>query len=172
MPSTPVTRASLSPPATVGGDAFGPTSSVAVSEHGHGHHPVTQYLQGAQLLGESQCQLAGEASCIMRSCVVLVRSLWDRGESLTLELEGLPSNPDCCFIARCPARTTPPSTRPLWPPRAGARYCRAKARLASGRHRTRVRGTIYVVSVAVVLRRRNCSGRGGTTRRERRINLW
>ena len=46
----------------VGGDAFGPASSVAVSEHGHGHHVVTQYLQGAQLLGESQCQLAGEAS--------------------------------------------------------------------------------------------------------------
>ena len=62
MPSTPVTRAPLAPPAAVGGDAFGPTSSVAVSEHGHGHHVVTQYLQGAQLLGESQCQLAGEAA--------------------------------------------------------------------------------------------------------------
>ena len=55
------------PPAAVGGDTFGPTSSVAVSEHGHGHHLVTQYFQGAQLLGESQCQLAGEASCVIRS---------------------------------------------------------------------------------------------------------
>ena len=28
----------LAPPAAVVGGAFGPTSSVAVSEHGHGHH--------------------------------------------------------------------------------------------------------------------------------------
>ena len=36
--STAVTRASGAPPAAVGGAAFGPTSSDAVSEHGHGHH--------------------------------------------------------------------------------------------------------------------------------------
>ena len=38
MRSTAVTRASGAPPAAVGGAAFGPTSSDAVSEHGHGHH--------------------------------------------------------------------------------------------------------------------------------------
>ena len=80
MPSTPVTRASLAPPAAVGGDPFGPTSSVAVSQHGHGHHLVTQYLQGAQLLGESQCQLAGETGATLQPWIIVVRDFpWRPG---------------------------------------------------------------------------------------------
>ena len=61
MPSTPFTRASLAPPAAVGGDAFGPTSSVAVSEHGHGHHLVTQYLKEVRQLRASRAGLAANS---------------------------------------------------------------------------------------------------------------
>ena len=38
LPSHPADRASVALAAAVGGAAFGPTSSDAVSEHGHGHH--------------------------------------------------------------------------------------------------------------------------------------
>ena len=56
-----------------GGAAFGPTSSDAVSEHGHGHHLFQTESETGAAVARSQLRaraqdLAGEASCVRSLC--------------------------------------------------------------------------------------------------------
>ena len=62
--STPVDRAALAAPAAVGGGAFGPTRSVAVSERGHGQHLLQQDLKPVRQLRARAQDLGTEASCV------------------------------------------------------------------------------------------------------------
>ena len=52
------------PPAAPSGAAFGPTSSDAVSEHGHGHHLFQTESETGAAVARSRADLAGEASCM------------------------------------------------------------------------------------------------------------
>ena len=61
MPSTPVDRAALAAPAAVGGGAFGPTRSVAVSERGHGQHLLQQDLKPVRQLRARAQDLGADA---------------------------------------------------------------------------------------------------------------
>ena len=67
VPSTPVTRAPLAPPAALGGGASRPTSSVAVPEHGHGHRPFQTELKPVRQLRARARDLAGETSSVPSS---------------------------------------------------------------------------------------------------------
>jgi len=68
VPSTPVTRAPLAPPAALGGGASRPTSSVAVSEHGHGHRPFQTELKPVRQLRARARDLGTETSCVRSLC--------------------------------------------------------------------------------------------------------
>ena len=67
MPSHPVDRAALTLPAAVGGDAFGRTRSVAVSERGHGHLLLQQDLKPVRQLRARAQDLGGEAAAVPSS---------------------------------------------------------------------------------------------------------
>ena len=67
MPSTPVDRAALAAPAAVGGGAFGPTRSVAVSERGHGQHLLQQDLKPVRQLRARAQDLGTETAAVPSS---------------------------------------------------------------------------------------------------------
>ena len=62
-----VDRAALAPPAAVGGGAFGPTRSVAVSERGHGQHLLQQDLKPMRQLRARAQDLGGETAAVPSS---------------------------------------------------------------------------------------------------------
>ena len=78
MPSHPVDRAALALPAAVGGDAFGRTRSLAISQRGHGHHLLQQNLKEVRQLRARAQDLGTEAAC--------VRSLWYSSTLYQLDL--------------------------------------------------------------------------------------
>ena len=57
--------------AAVGGDTFGRTRSLAISQRGHGHHLLQQNLKEVRQLRARAQDLAGEASCVTVECQII-----------------------------------------------------------------------------------------------------